>query len=190
MVGIVQEQSINFRDKFFRGVGLSWNEANICKGICKINNCMKCFCHFDNVTATYMQVMCRECEHRIYDVKSVFEFHKEEFTIYQIKKKEKVIEQKSFVYFISDGEKVKIGKANNVESRLKSLQTSHAKELSLIKCIKCKNEESAYKKEKQLHKKFDEFRITGEWFDILEFIMEEGESWQQKSNLKIRSRVG
>lgn len=32
-----------------------------------------------------------------------------------------------FVYFVSDGESIKIGKANNVKSRLSGLQTGHAK---------------------------------------------------------------
>ena len=60
----------------------------------------------------------------------------------------------SNVYFISDGEFCKIGKADNVDVRLKQLQTSNAKSLFVIGYIPCKNSTSALRKENMLHSDF------------------------------------
>lgn len=65
----------------------------------------------------------------------------------------------SHVYFITDGEAIKIGKANNPRARLSSLQTSHHKPLYIIAAIP--GDEML---ERQLHRTFGEFRIRGEWF--------------------------
>jgi hypothetical protein len=70
-------------------------------------------------------------------------------------------------YFISDGQRVKIGKSRNPPSRLAQLQTSHAAQLTLLLSI----EED---EEKTLHQRFAAFRLRGEWFtlspEILAFI--------------------
>lgn len=75
----------------------------------------------------------------------------------------------SYVYFITDGEAIKIGKANNPKSRLSGLQTSHHKPLRILMTIPGDEEV-----ERGLHSIFGEFRIRGEWFkdckDIRAFI--------------------
>ena len=70
------------------------------------------------------------------------------------------------VYFIQSGIKgpIKIGVANNVESRLKFLQTGCPEKLSLIIEIICKSRKHAFEIEKQLHKRFGFLRLNGEWF--------------------------
>ena len=67
----------------------------------------------------------------------------------------------SYVYFIQDkmSNMIKIGKANDVEKRLKQLQTSCPYELELLSYIP--GDESL---EKDIHKKFSEYRHRGEWF--------------------------
>lgn len=75
----------------------------------------------------------------------------------------------SYVYFITDGEAVKIGKANNPKSRLAGLQTSHHKPLRFIATMPGGSE-----LERELHRVFSRFRIRGEWFkdckEIRDFI--------------------
>ncbi|MEZ2132531.1 MULTISPECIES: GIY-YIG nuclease family protein [unclassified Sinorhizobium] len=75
----------------------------------------------------------------------------------------------SYVYFITDGEAIKIGKANNPKSRLSGLQTSHHKPLRILALIPGSEET-----ERALHWKFERHRIRGEWFkdckEIREFI--------------------
>lgn len=65
----------------------------------------------------------------------------------------------NYVYFITDGEAIKIGKANNPKSRLSGLQTSHYKPLRVLATMPGGEE-----LERELHRAFDAFRIRGEWF--------------------------
>lgn len=71
-----------------------------------------------------------------------------------------------YVYFIQQGVNgsVKIGVADNIESRLKSLQTASPVKLNLIASIGCKGRLQAYDLEGQMHKKFAAYRLKGEWF--------------------------
>lgn len=64
-----------------------------------------------------------------------------------------------FVYFITDGSAIKIGKATNVRSRLSGLQTSHHKHLRVIATMPG---DGAL--ERQLHGRFRQHKIRGEWF--------------------------
>ncbi len=65
----------------------------------------------------------------------------------------------SYVYFITDGEAIKIGKANNPKSRLSALQTSHHKPLVILATMPGGEE-----LERELHRIFDAYRLRGEWF--------------------------
>jgi Meiotically up-regulated gene 113 len=67
-----------------------------------------------------------------------------------------------FVYIIqaSSGH-VKIGKANNVQSRLSALRTASPFPLILINSIPCEDPSSI---EKTLHRLFSDKRVNGEWF--------------------------
>jgi hypothetical protein len=72
----------------------------------------------------------------------------------------------SVVYFISDGEYIKIGQSSNLLSRLSSLQCANPRELTVLHTIEC--DDSAYisKLETKLHKHFKEYRVAGEWFSL------------------------
>lgn len=70
-----------------------------------------------------------------------------------------------YVYFITDGEKIKIGKASNPKMRLSGLQTSHHKPLYFLAIMP--GDESV---ERQLHRIFYAHRIRGEWFNDCEEI--------------------
>lgn len=74
-----------------------------------------------------------------------------------------------YVYFITDGEAIKIGKSNRPKARLAGLQTSHHKPLRILALVPAKPED-----EREYHAKFRHLRIRGEWFqdgkEIRQFI--------------------
>ena len=74
---------------------------------------------------------------------------------------------KGFCYFVENGRHVKIGYTGNLEQRMHDLQTANSEKLRLICAIPFRSVELAEKCEKKLHKKFEKYRITGEWFNIL-----------------------
>lgn len=80
----------------------------------------------------------------------------------------------SVVYFISDGEYIKIGMSYNVEKRLAALQTSNPRALKLLRTILVPNEDWARYLEQELHKHFGEKRVAGEWF-LLDWELSEPE---------------
>lgn len=64
------------------------------------------------------------------------------------------------VYFIQDGHgRLKIGYSNDPAERLRSLQTAHGAELTLLGSIP-----GTIATERELHKRFADLRLTGEWF--------------------------
>lgn len=73
------------------------------------------------------------------------------------------------VYFISDGEAVKIGFSHSVMQRLKNLQTNHPRPLELLATVP-----GPWELERELHQKFAHLRVQGEWFrpepDLMSFI--------------------
>lgn len=72
----------------------------------------------------------------------------------------------SNVYFISDGEFVKIGKAKDVNRRVRELQTANPRKLTILKVIECKDEKTAFDLEHFFHQQFKLFKCKGEWFDF------------------------
>ena len=73
---------------------------------------------------------------------------------------------RQYVYVIKNplNETVKIGVAQDVDKRIKQLQTGAGIELELIyKSLICSN---AFSIENDVHKEFDEYRTFGEWFKI------------------------
>ena len=82
------------------------------------------------------------------------------------------------VYFITDGEFIKIGIAKDVKSRLKALQTGNPKELFILKTIEYGDGE-VYYQESMFHNKFAKTRAVGEWFsmskELLSFVYDGGD---------------
>ena len=77
---------------------------------------------------------------------------------------------KSFVYFISNGQFVKIGYTNNLEKRMEDLQVGSPYELRLICAVPFENSLYAQKAENILHKQYEVFFVRGEWYNILGYI--------------------
>lgn len=65
------------------------------------------------------------------------------------------------VYFIAAGEFVKIGWSISVPERLKALQTSSSRKLTVLRVIPGEREDEA-----KFHREFAEHRAEGEWFRI------------------------
>ena len=92
--------------------------------------------------------------------KEMYEYREEK----RLHKKHKITKHQEYVYFISDGEYVKIGKANNILRRMSELQTGNARKLNVLMGIKVTD---SFKAECSLHKLFKENNISNEWFDIM-----------------------
>ena len=73
---------------------------------------------------------------------------------------------RNYVYFISNGTHIKIGKTRMLLKRLKQLQTSNSNRLFYVAVIEFSNEKAAYRKEKLLHECFKPYLVSGEWFNI------------------------
>lgn len=75
------------------------------------------------------------------------------------------------VYFVQVGESgpIKIGTATDVARRIQSIQCAHHEPVKVLGVM-----EGGLKKERDMHGKFAESRIRGEWFkptsDIIEFV--------------------
>ena len=67
------------------------------------------------------------------------------------------------VYFITDGEYVKIGATSNIKQRLDTLQTGNPRTLEVLKMIPTSE---PYKLEASLHKKYRNRQVNNEWYNI------------------------
>jgi hypothetical protein len=78
----------------------------------------------------------------------------------------KLANQAHFVYFIlnEDSNAIKIGRAKDLVKRMNTLQTSSPAKLKLVKSLQVEGSKEAHELEGSLHRKFDEFRLAGEWF--------------------------
>ncbi len=69
------------------------------------------------------------------------------------------------IYFIIEdtNEKIKIGRAKNIEKRRKGLQNANSRELLLLGWIRTDED---VKIEKEIHRHFSSQRVAREWFDL------------------------
>ena len=65
------------------------------------------------------------------------------------------------VYFLRAGNVVKIGHSTNLRSRFKSLKTGIAEDARVVKALP-----GGRNREREFHKRFAEYRLRGEWFDL------------------------
>lgn len=71
----------------------------------------------------------------------------------------------AFVYLVECDGRYKIGKSNNVESRILSMQTGSPYKINLIRKYEF-NESITLEIERMLHNEFREYNTIGEWFDF------------------------
>lgn len=77
-----------------------------------------------------------------------------------------------YVYFITDGKYVKIGRTTNIDKRFQQLQTSHAQPLRLLSLVPFNDVMDMGIVECMLHRALKNagYHVKGEWFDILQII--------------------
>lgn len=96
-------------------------------------------------------------------------------------KKELKKEKSTYVYAISNGRHIKIGKSDDPINRMYDMQTSNSETLSLICSYKCMNQKLGFDTEKSLHNIFHDKKARGEWFDITE--QELQKEWNELNNV-------
>lgn len=71
-----------------------------------------------------------------------------------------------YVYFMQSGKNgpIKIGKSNNPEKRMISVQTGNPYKLRLVAVIYCDDDAAAYRMESRFHRILKKHRMHGEWF--------------------------
>ena len=73
----------------------------------------------------------------------------------------------AFVYFVSDSEFIKIGVADNLKRRLKEIQMGNPRRCEIVAAFPCKSKSAAHQAEGLLHSIYRDYRMNGEWFNIL-----------------------
>lgn len=76
-----------------------------------------------------------------------------------------------YLYFITDGQYIKIGVSNDVDKRLKTLKTGSSQDIRLLGKYYLPN---PYSVEALLHQLLKNYRINGEWFDISFLFVDNG----------------
>lgn len=82
------------------------------------------------------------------------------------------------VYFVTDGDCIKIGMAHHVMNRLRALRTTTYRDLKVLFVIHCEGKHDALNAEKFLHNLFKEQRVAREWFDIKTILKRE--MWEEQ----------
>ncbi len=82
-----------------------------------------------------------------------------------------MIEFLNVIYFLFDGQYVKIGKADNLTERLISLTTNNPRDIKILATITV-GKNNIFKEERLAHEFFEKYKIKGEWFseDILSLL--------------------
>lgn len=68
-----------------------------------------------------------------------------------------------YIYVIEDYPHFKIGYATNVTARLKTIQNANPRKLTKVIYVKVPNAEQL---EAELHEKYKDYRVRGEWFEL------------------------
>lgn len=172
---------IDFTEKKNNGALLNRKEEQEFYNICMngADQLIECYSNmpgkFSKVDCMYL---CRKCDYYIRDnyMCSKLTFPTKE--IYDPKYISKLFAKylvdrntsKSCVYFISNSRTVKIGKADNVQTRVSDFVTPNQDELTLICTLPCATSKMARELETELHKLYKRNQFNHEWFCILDKI--------------------
>lgn len=168
---------INPGDKYKRRKGCNVAEDAEFGGLCMFGSdqIISCYRNHDNFfNADCFAVLCRDCPYVRYPLRDDLplsitqQYRKPQFID---KLADTCVEKpKRWVYFITDGQFVKIGIASNVKNRLSGIQTGNPRTCSVICAIPVRDEKAARMLERALHGTYKPFSVSGEWFDILNYI--------------------
>lgn len=76
--------------------------------------------------------------------------------------KENKMNNQDVVYFITDGENIKIGHTSNITNRIAALQIGNAKFIEVVLTI----DNASKDVENSLHKYYNKYHLSGEWFSL------------------------
>lgn len=171
---------INPGDKKQRCVGFNFRESSEACNICLLgeDQIIKCYGYIHHPISTLdLMYLCGSCK---YSCHKDFSFEylarvsriQHPYFIDDIVETVDTDEKKAgyFVYFISDGQFVKIGISNDVDKRLGDLQVGNPKPLTVLFSVPVRNKKDALELEYRLHNVYHQFARCGEWFDILNYI--------------------
>lgn len=155
-------------------------------GICSFGNIQVCNCYSyldEPLNVFDVVARCEKCKYRISPTsnKEIKEFNERNHINGGQYKLPYYIESdyanylnkqnpKAFVYFVTDGHKIKIGSTMHPDKRSVNLQTGNGTKIFYISLIPCKDSDSALELEKILHKIYMEYNTSGEWFNIKHYI--------------------
>lgn len=167
--------TINPCDKNKRKKGLNYKEYSGFSGICKISNeqIIKCYKWLDkDVIREEFMLRCADCPYCYEESIYARQYCSNRYPHWVMNLEQVDFDNpKVYVYFISDGEYVKIGVAKDLSKRLISLQTANARKLELLFAIPTNGEKSAFELERILHNQYSHYVVNGEWFNILHHIV-------------------
>lgn len=171
---------LNPYDKKRRRKQLNFQEKDSFSAICKLgsNQLIDCYARYDEMfNLLDFSLMCKECKY-YHGLRREIDYAEQQiaYTVFDarfIKNRfkeyisEDYDEAKGYVYYISDGKYIKVGQANNTGKRLSALQTSNAYHLYVLYEIPVKTKLGLNNLECGLHNYYRDYRVRGEWFDIM-----------------------
>lgn len=116
---------------------------------------------FVNETNDAVKPMGAYFEQRMAEIKAEQEARRAAYTPPPQPKPAPKIVGHGHVYFLRAGNVVKIGHSTNLRSRFKSLKTGIAEDARVVKIMP-----GGRNREREFHKRFAEYRLRGEWFDL------------------------
>lgn len=185
-------ETVDLTSKYKRGKGFNWKEKGTFSGICGLGDAslIECYGRYSEgreMSAHDICVVCSKC--RYYNQakndligRGLFDPNRHsiartDFLEDRFEESIDHINPKAYVYFITDGQYIKIGKATDIKSRLDSMQTGNAKKLTLMYAVPLKSDRAATEVEGYLHLVYRFYRVRGEWFNIKWLI--ETEDWKR-----------
>lgn len=171
---------VNFGKKHDRGKGFNFREAGAFRGICMLGaeQILDCYQWYDHeMSEADVMLMCSSCKYSCNECFSLKRLARQSkmmrpFFINEIVPVVDPIDETPgyYVYFISDGEFVKIGISKDVQKRLADIQVGNPKPVSVLFSIPVRSKSDALELECRLHNIYSDFAKCGEWFDILNYI--------------------
>ena len=167
-------KTINPYDKRKRDKGLNFQEDAEFSGICSLASwqLIDCYAFEDrDIAREEFITRCKECPYAKNAVRRVDYLHTNRYPNFILDYDDVEFENpKSYVYFITDAEFVKIGVAVDPAKRMEDLQVASARELTMICKIPARTTKGAYRIENFLHWEYKAFLVRGEWYDLLKHI--------------------
>lgn len=171
---------INPQDKLRRNVGMNVQEDHEFRLICQFGSNQLIACYGCILEGSYNKYdfleMCHTCEHYVgYNNLQIFDSL--DLDIWKPYFMEKFCQDNgieimsdnagAYVYFMSDGQYLKIGKAKDYKKRLSHIQIANARTIKIQYLIPVKDETCAFKIEGFLHRAYMSYQMNGEWYDIM-----------------------